>query len=268
MNPEHECIDYFEEVMEKIWNESFNVHTYEVDAMGRLSLPVLGSLLQEAASRHATHLGWGYESLIMKNCIWVLTALRIRLSQDPCWNDRVIIHTWPSGKNRFFYFRDFIIENQSGVSFGTATTNWMIIDREFRKPARPEIPEIFDYTKMKKLFETQPRKWPLTEKIPLTETVHVKFDDLDINRHVNNIRHLDWMMRSIPSDFRKQHRLKLFEIHFLSEATELNEIGIYNQQNDMEFQHLLKQQLTGKAVSQAKSFWESIQKKSARQITK
>ena len=58
------------------------------------------------------------------------------------------------------------------------------------------------------------------------------------------------------------------EIHFLSEATELNEIGIYNQQNDMEFQHLLKQQLTGKAVSQAKSFWESIQKKSARQITK
>ena len=249
----------FEEVMEKIWKESFNVHTYEVDAMGRLSLPVLGSLLQEAASRHATHVGWGYQSLIMKNCIWVLTALRIRLDEDPCWNDRVVIHTWPSGKNKFFYFRDFTIENQSGVHFGNATTNWMIIDRQFRKPVRPEIPEIFDFTKMKKLFETQPRKWPVTGKIPLTETIHVKFDDLDINWHVNNIRHLDWMMRSIPSDFRKQHRLKLFEIHFLSEATEQNEIEIGLELNDTELQHLLKQRQTGKVISQAKSVWEPYQ---------
>jgi medium-chain acyl-[acyl-carrier-protein] hydrolase len=246
-------------IMRRIWKESFNVHTYEVDALGRLSLPLLGSLLQEAASRHAMHLGWGYQSLIMKDCIWVLTALKIQLDQDLRWNDRVIIRTWPSGRNKFFYFRDFTIENQNRVIFGNATTNWMIIDRKSRRPARPEIPETFDYATMKNLFDSQPHKWPVIETLIVQEVIQVRFDDLDINRHVNNIRYLDWMMRSIASDFRKRHRLKCFEIHFLSEATEQNEIGICLQQNGTELQHLLKQMQTGKAVSQAKSVWEPLQ---------
>ena len=249
--------------MKKIWKESFNVHTYEVDALGRLSLPVLCSLWQEAASRHATHLGWGYQSLIMKDCIWVLTALKIQLDQDLHWNDQVIIQTWPSGKNKFFYFRDFAIENQNGVVFGNATTNWMIIDRKSRRPARPEIPEVFDYTVMKNLFQSQPRKWPFMQTMTAGEVIHVKFDDLDINRHVNNIRYLDWMIRSIPSDFRKQQRLKLFEIHFLSEATEQNQIEIHLRQNQQEFEHLLKRSADGKAITQARSSWEPFQTKPA-----
>lgn len=242
--------------MNKIWTESFNIHTYEVDALGRMSLPVLGSLLQEAASRHAVQLGWGYDALISQNCIWVLTALKIQMDRDPHWEDQIIIKTWPSGKNRFFYFRDFKIENQEGKFLGSATTNWIIINTATRKPVRLEIAEPFDYTEMDSLFEAQPKKWPVREEYPLIETIHVRFDDLDINNHVNNIRYFDWILRSVPSDFRKAHRLKTFEIHFLAEGVEEDKIDVFLHQDGQTLQHLLKRQSDGKSLTQALSQWE------------
>ncbi|MBN1780832.1 hypothetical protein JW948_06895 [bacterium] len=242
--------------MEKIWQERFNVHTYEVDALGKMSLPVLGSLLQETASRHANDLNWGYASLIQKNCIWVLTALKIEMTAYPEWDDTLMIETWPSGKNRLYYFRDFRIKNEQEQTLGIATTNWLIIDIDSRRPARPEITEPFDFTELGTVFPEPPRKWPVSEDITVIETVSVKFDDLDINNHVNNIRYFDWMLRSMEADFRKKHRLRSFEIHFLSEALENDRIQVALKQESGHFEHLLKQEDSGKSVAQARSSWE------------
>lgn len=245
--------------MQKIWQEVFNVHTYEVDALGRMSLPVLGNMLQEAASRHASHLGWGYDALISQQCIWVLTALRIDLDRDPRWNDTITIDTWPSGRNRLYYHRDFRIKNQMNECLGTATTNWIIIDIKTRKPARVEIPQPVDYNEMERLYESQPRKWPVSDEMHLIETIGVRFDDLDINHHVNNIRYFDWMMRSIDSEFRRNHRMKTFEIHFLSEATDRDTVQISLHQGVHRIQHLLTRTQDDKSLTQAFSEWESME---------
>ncbi len=247
--------------MHKIWKETFNVHTYEVDALGRMSLPVIGSLLQEAASRHATHLGWGYDFLISNQYIWVLTALRLDLKKDPQWNDEITIATWPSGKNRLYYYRDFRIGNKQGECLGTATTNWIILDVKSRRPARVQIPEPIDYNEMENLYESAPRKRPLSETIEPVETIDVRFDDLDINLHVNNIRYFDWILRSIDSDYRRKHRMKMFEIHFLSEATDSDSVTISLHRDGHLMQHLLTRQTDQKPLTQAVSEWEPFQER-------
>ncbi|MBN2105395.1 hypothetical protein JW835_15255 [bacterium] len=243
--------------IQKIWSDTYRVHTYEVDAEGRMSLPVLGSLLQESASRHANHLGWGYEVLTQKNCIWVLTALKIEMVNDAHWNDEVIIQTWPSGKNRLYYFRDFNIQTSGAKTLGKATTNWIMIDMDSRRPASAEIPEPFDYTQMNALFNKQPRKWPVPGNLSKIRTIQVQFDDLDINNHVNNIRYVDWMLRSLNSPFRKSYRLCEFEIHFTAEATDQDNIQVWLGQNKNAFEHLLIREKDNKAVAQALSVWES-----------
>jgi len=245
--------------IQKIWTDSYRVHTYEVDALGRMSLPVLGSLLQESASRHASHLGWGYDAMTRKNCIWVLTALKIELDRDPHWDETLIVQTWPSGKNRLYYFRDFSIKAPQGKCLGKATTNWIIIDVKTRRPAKPEIPESFDYTELNSVFKSQPRKWVLPDTLSSVDSVQVKFDDLDINNHVNNIRYIDWMLRSLESTFRKNHRLCQFEIHFTAEATDRDNIEVWLGRNGSEYEHILKQESTGKTIAQARSLWQSAQ---------
>jgi medium-chain acyl-[acyl-carrier-protein] hydrolase len=219
-------------------------------------LSLLGSLLQESASRHADQLGWGYASLIQKNCIWVLTALRIEMEKDPRWNDQLTIETWPSGKNRFFYYRDFRILGEKNDFLGKAVTNWIVIDTKTRKPSRPEIPEPYDFSEMKSQFPEPPHKWTPPDSMDLTGSLHVQFDDLDINNHVNNVRYLDWMLRSLDSGFRRNHRLKAFEIHFISEAHDEDLIQVRIGRNSHECQHLLCRESDGKPIAQACSIWE------------
>ena len=46
------------------------------------------------------------------------------------------------------------------------------------------------------------------ESVDCEKTFHVRYDDLDINNHVNNTVYITWALEALDCDFRKSHNIK------------------------------------------------------------
>jgi medium-chain acyl-[acyl-carrier-protein] hydrolase len=84
--------------------------------------------MQESAYLHAEHLGVGHTQLAPLQMSWVLSRMRIEISRWPKWGDTVRLRTWPSGRDRLFYYRDFEIKDGDDNPCA-ACLNRMVCDR-------------------------------------------------------------------------------------------------------------------------------------------
>ena len=89
------------------WQTEHTICSYDVDPHQTARLPALCRFMQEAAYLHAGHLGLGHSFLLAKGLAWVLARQRIQINRLPTWGKSVRIRTWPSGRDRLFFYRDF-----------------------------------------------------------------------------------------------------------------------------------------------------------------
>jgi acyl-ACP thioesterase len=202
-----------------IWQASYEVRSYEVDAEGRLSSLALFNLLQDAASNHAQALGVSVQQLQAENRTWVLSRMRLSATGYPHWHDRLQVRTWPSGGNRVFAFRHFSVENDRGRPLAAAVSAWLVIDTESRRPQRidPFIQRLRPVSDVPGLCDPLD-KLPALAAAAGQKRFNVRYRDLDINRHVNNVSYIEWAVESLPRDRVAGHVAVDLEISFLGEA--------------------------------------------------
>jgi acyl-ACP thioesterase len=51
-------------------------------------------LAQEAANRHASILGFGYDDLILSRTAWIISRMHIEFVDTPEWREEVTLQTW------------------------------------------------------------------------------------------------------------------------------------------------------------------------------
>jgi acyl-CoA thioesterase FadM len=117
-------------------SKRFRVRSFEADPLGRLQVPILCRLLQEAATAHAAELGVAVDALVDSGVAWVLNRLDLHVQRWPRSDDEIVIETWPSAMNRLLTERRFRIVDSSGQETGRASTLWLVLDLERRRPVR------------------------------------------------------------------------------------------------------------------------------------
>ena len=122
---------------QNILEQDYGIRSYEIDAGGRLSIPSIFNLLQDAASNHALRLGVSVHQLLEKNYTWVLSRMMLKMDAFPAWRDPIRIRTWPSGIQTVFALRDFEIMDNTDRIIGSAVSAWIVIDADKRRPVRP-----------------------------------------------------------------------------------------------------------------------------------
>ncbi len=211
-----------------IWEESFKIHTYEVDLHNRLKVSSIFNFMQEAAGSHANNLKIGYEELLKEGLFWVLSRIRIELLELPGFGEEIKILTWPKGTNKLFALRDFLIYNSHEEILGKATTAWLIIDRKTKRPQKIEpFAERFVSIEDKHALEVVPAKIAVPRNKELIYEKKVGYTEIDVNDHVNNARYVEWIMDSFPKDVYEKNRLDLIQVNFLSESRLGEEIEIF-----------------------------------------
>jgi medium-chain acyl-[acyl-carrier-protein] hydrolase len=213
--------------MKRMWKDSYRIGSYEVDVKGRLSLPVLCGYLQETAWHHAHNLEVGYDHLLRKNKLWVLSRLIIHIRTFPRWGDAISVNTWAKGLHRLFALRDFEILDRDDTILGTATTSWLIIDVESRRPQRPEpffhsAPMLTERNALIDDFKKIPTVLSGDALPPYT----VRYSDLDIYEHVNNGKYVEWVLNSFDPDRHREEMVDTFKIQFLAESFWGEEVSI------------------------------------------
>ncbi len=245
-----------------IWTEVFTVRTFEVDVDGLLSIQNLCNYLQEAAGNHARALGVSVEQLDDKYLTWVLSRLHVKVQRFPTWRDTVFIDTWPSGHNGLFATREFRIYTEAGDQVARGTSAWLLLDILRRRPIR--MPDFIDKIPVPEQSRAIPDpflKMASLEHSTMQRHFEVRFSDIDLNKHANNVSFINWAMESVPASFMNSHRLTGLEIHFRAEANQGNTIIAKarkdEKNNEVIFQHALYNAAdeSSKEIAAARSKW-------------
>ena len=246
------------------WNEEHTIRAYEVDAHGLLSLPSLCNLLQNAAGNHARQLQLSIDDLLEQNCTWVLSRLAVRIDGSAGWGDRINVRTWASGIEKLFAMRDFAcFDAVSKKPLASAVSAWLIIDTESRRPlrVRPHV-EHLHMAEGSHVLDIIPGKFPPPETSDCERLFRVGFSDMDVNRHVNNVRYITWAYETVPREIHEGFRPSYLEINYLGEALyndELRSISCTLDSSSPSFLHSVVRISDEKEMLRAMTRWEPIE---------
>ncbi len=247
---------------QNIWRETYTVRSYEVDARGSLSVLSICNFMQDAAGRHADALGVAIQDMLPENYTWVLSRLALRMDSYPGRRDQIQVYTWPSGIQRLFALRDFRLTDRDDRVVGASVTAWLIVDAKTRRPVRiePFVDKINPVDSDRALTERLD-KLPKLEQHDHEKRFSVRYRDLDVNQHVNNVGYVEWVIESIPPVVQNRSILTGLEINYLSEAI----FGDYiisrcrpKDKGHTIFLHSIVREENNKELIRAKTFWKPM----------
>jgi acyl-ACP thioesterase len=202
------------------WTEEVRIPSYHVTPQGTASVLALADYFQEAAGHHAAELGVSMQDLLAENRAWVLAHFRMEIDRLPDWNETVTLETWPSGLERLFATREVLFRDEEGAVLAQGTSAWLVIDTERRRPVRPPAAlHDLETPDRPAPFGTDLGDLPAPARADREQTFAVRYHDLDLNRHVNNVRYLEWALETLPASVLDERRCTGLALQFEAEAT-------------------------------------------------
>jgi len=213
--------------MNLTWEESFKIRTYDVDFNDKVKLSSIFNFMQEAATNHADHLNVGFKELLEEGLFWVLSRVIIEVVDFPRLGDKIKVETWPKGTNKLFALRDFKIYNSENEVIAKATTAWLMIDSEKMRPQRPKVfVEKIPYFRDTHALLELPVKIQEPQMKDVVFNKKVRYTDVDINNHMNNVKYVELVIDSFCQNTFKEKQIHKMQINFLSECRFEDEIQV------------------------------------------
>ena len=204
-----------------LFEETVKIRYSEMDCDLVLKPSAMLQFLQDLASDNAENLGFGYSYIIKHNLAWFLLKYHLEFEDYPEGIYDLTIKTEPRGYNKIFAFRDFYISH-GDKQIGRATSTWALVDLASKSMANAS--EILADNKYMIQHEKRENdlvygKIKLPEKFDTEKIYEVRFDDLDVNRHVNNANYIAWALEPLNFEFRRANKLKTVDMLFKKEIT-------------------------------------------------
>ena len=231
---------------------SFNTVSQDVDLNKRLRLTSFLQKTQEIAEAHADLYGCGYHHLIENNIVWVLSRMRIEINRMPEWNEPVRLDTWHKRVERIFALRDFILYDSNETPIVKATSAWLLMDIHSRRMLRVEhvLPRLSQVNIPRDAIRAVPEKLTAPEALTLHHTHTVRFSDLDLNNHVNNVKYVEWALDCLPWETWTRQTVSLLQINFNHEARYNDSVSLHYAAPDAQT-HYVEGQRNGQNLFQA-----------------
>ncbi len=240
----------------KKFEREYPIRSYECDKNGHLRLITLMNIFQDMADSHANLMGLGYDYCKTKGLAWVGSNYHIQIERMPKWHETIKIITWPCMEKKLGAVRDFMVIDKTGEVIVRAASQWILINFEKRRPVglRENLPhyQIIDDRAINSDFE----KIDDIHNIDKTTEFKVRFDDIDINKHVNNAVYSLWASESINDEFREKHSVKEMEIAFKKEGLFGEKIAVLTEMKEDISIHSIKAIGDERELAKVKIVWK------------
>ena len=203
--------------MDAVLTKELPITFYQVDHNSALKPSVLLNYFQGLATDSADSLGFGYDVIMEKKVCWFLIKYHIEFKKYPSNVKSLTFKTEPRGVDKLMALRDFeVLEN--GESIVKATSSWLLVDMDTRNlvSIKEVLPSMFPHEKREGDLKFEKIKLP--ENFNNKIEFRVRYDDLDINQHVNNANYIVWALEALPFEFRSNHGIKSLDMYFKKEA--------------------------------------------------
>ncbi|XP_076905896.1 oleoyl-acyl carrier protein thioesterase, chloroplastic-like [Bidens hawaiensis] len=218
------------------YKERFIIRCYEVGINKTATVETIANLLQEVGGNHAQSVGFSTDGFATTttmrklHLIWVTARMHIEIYRYPAWSDVIEIETWCQGEGRIGTRRDWILKDYAnGEVIGRATSKWVMMNEDTRrlqkvsddvrdeylifcpKELRLAFPEE-DNNSLKKIGKLEdPAEYSRLGLVP-------RRADLDMNKHVNNVTYIGWVLESIPQEVIDTHELQSITLDYRREC--------------------------------------------------
>jgi medium-chain acyl-[acyl-carrier-protein] hydrolase len=212
------------------YEKEYEIHYYEIDIKRRALITSLVDFLGDIATIHSEELGIGIDYLKEHNLGWVLYKWNIDMYTYPTYGEKITLRTWPYSMRKFYAYRQFEILNSRGEIIGKADSIWFLINTERRRPIR--ISE--DICKAYGLPYNDDRSIEIEdiekpENIQSEKVFHVRYSDIDTNKHVNNAKYIAWAIETVPMDIVLNYTLKNIKVIYEKETTYGETIKVFTE---------------------------------------
>ena len=207
--------------MKNRYNFTLRLRASDFDCNRQIKPSAILDLFQEAAGAHAKELKIGFEDIIEKGLLWVITKEKFEVLKQPKMHSEVVVRTWPLEPSRVTFQREYIIESVDGEPLVKGTSEWVIVSAEKRRivPVKDLYP-LESYV-TEQMFEGRFTKAADFEVADFESMVAPAFCDLDMNYHVNNIKYADYVLNALDL---KGREIAIFRLDFHKEVKKGDEI--------------------------------------------
>jgi acyl-ACP thioesterase len=204
------------------------IPSYDVSLNGQTKFYTLCNILLDSAAVHANKFQFGYRDMQKENVYWVLSRFHIIMHEYPSMDERIRVETWPKGLNKLFFMRDFRILSEDGRLLTTATTAWLVLDGNTGRPKKMERNNSLHSFHVDDFHAIEPVPGKLPEiKLPDRQMPAVaRYSDLDINKHVNAVKYIEWVQDCYPQELYEKQNVKEFQINYRAETRFGEEVQI------------------------------------------
>jgi acyl-ACP thioesterase len=169
------------------------------------------------------------------------------------------VNTWPSGVRQLFALRDFELTDKDSRPLASAISAWLVIDLQKRRPIRigPFVERLKPIDGRHVMNDRLDKLPALKNRTDESQFV-VRYADLDINQHVNNVKFVEWVIESLPAAVFSTRVLSSLEINFLAEAFHEDQILAActpRNADNTEFLHCLTRRQDGRELLRAVTEW-------------
>ncbi|MBR7133041.1 MAG: hypothetical protein IKD04_05860 [Clostridia bacterium] len=217
--------------MNNIWERNYTLRSGDFDKFDRIKPSAVLDLFQDAAGRHAEEIGVGFEEMISRSYLWVITRVKFKIISEPNRFQNLIVKTWPLAPNRLSYRREYCIENEKGEKLIVGSSEWVVVHSEKRRFL--SVPDLYNFENgfyPEMMFEAKLGKVHDFEAEGDAHIVNAGFSELDVNNHVNNTKYANYVIDAIvPS---KEDILEVFQIDYRKEVFEGTQLNIYYKRDD------------------------------------
>lgn len=226
-------------IMDNRLKNELTISCYNTDCSFRMKPSAFMDFAQEMAYHAAGMFNFGYEDLQKQGTVWVLSRIHINFVNIPKWRDQVELTTWHKGLQGLYFLRDFRMDDNQGNTMITATSSWVVINKETRRFVRSdELETMFDESAVCKdnaIEQPAPKVMMPRGTEPEKVGEHtVSYSDVDFIGHTNNARYIVWAMDAIDYEITSTRKLKDLIINFSHETTQGQVVELFRHRTEGE----------------------------------
>ncbi|MBD5403302.1 hypothetical protein HDR58_10980 [bacterium] len=240
----------------------YPVSMSEADMNYRIKPAALLNFMQDLAAKSISTIGdeFSCDGLLKNGRGWFLIRYRIEFDNYPTNVFSLKVKTECRGAQKMTTYRDFECFDEDGNRILKAVSSWFIVDLDSKSVIniQKEYPEF-------RLFEKSDDDLELRKLRPIDSAdseklFHVRYDDLDMNGHVNNTVYITWAMEALDYEFRSKHNLKNLDIYFKHEVKYGDDIIslVKIDEENLVTEHLIKNADNGEEVCLLKAEFAEI----------
>ena len=196
----------------------YAIRSYEGDQNNNLRLVTLMNILQDAATTDADRRGFGLDFCLKNNMTWVGNDYVIEINRLPKVGEEIKVKTWPSLAGKLAARRDFAVYDEKGEPIIKSASRWLLISLDKKRPL--SIPDVLEgYTAIdEQILETDFAK--IADPVDNLKVYEykVRYDDIDINHHINNAVYVLWAGEAVDNDWHKSHTPVRIAVNFKKEG--------------------------------------------------